>query len=62
MTKNKMIKLTLMKSLIGRKPDHIATIAGLGLKRIRHCVQVEETPSIRGMIEKVSYLLQVEEL
>lgn len=54
--------LTLKKSLIGRLKKHKACVAGLGLRRIRHSVIVEDTPSIRGMIEKVSYLLEVEEL
>jgi len=56
------VKLTLVKSLIGRKKDHIATVEALGLKKIGKTVEHEATPQIRGMINKVSYLLKVEEL
>ncbi|WP_123054712.1 50S ribosomal protein L30 [Clostridium sp. JN-1] len=55
------IKITLCKSLIGRKKDHIATVNALGLRKIRKTVVHEDTPQIRGMINKVSYLLSVEE-
>ena len=55
------VKLTLVKSLIGRKKDHIATVEALGLRKIGKTVEHEETPQIRGMINKVSYLLKVEE-
>lgn len=56
------VKVTLVKSLIGRKKDHIATAHALGLRKIGKTVEVEETPQIRGMINKVSYLLKVEEV
>jgi len=56
------IKVTLVKSLIGRKKDHIATAHALGLKKIGKTVEHEETPQIRGMINKVNYLLKVEEI
>ncbi len=52
------IKVTLEKSLIGRKKDHIATVQALGLRKIRSVVEKEDTPQIRGMINKVSYLLK----
>ncbi|MBP2033106.1 large subunit ribosomal protein L30 [Clostridium algifaecis] len=55
------LKITLEKSLIGRKKDHIATVDALGLRKIRSVVEKEDTPQIRGMIKKVSYLLKVEE-
>lgn len=55
------LKITLKKSLIGRRKDHIATVNALGLKKIGKTVEHEETPQIRGMINKVSYLLCVEE-
>ena len=61
MADKKTIKVTQLKSVIGRKPDHVATIRGLGLRRIRHTVVLEDTPSIRGMINKVSYMIKVEE-
>jgi large subunit ribosomal protein L30 len=54
------IKLTLVKSVIGTMKSHRATIRGLGLRRINHTVEVIDTPAIRGMINKVSYLLKRE--
>ena len=56
------LKITLAKSLIGRKDDHIATVNALGLRKIGKVVEHEDTPQIRGMINKVSYLLTVEEV
>lgn len=56
------LKLTLTKSLIGRKKDHIATATALGLKKIGNVVEHEDTPQIKGMINKVNYLLKVEEV
>ncbi|WP_434306339.1 50S ribosomal protein L30 [Clostridium botulinum] len=55
------VKITLVKSLIGRKKDQIATVNALGLKKIGNIVEHEETPQISGMIKKLSYLLKVEE-
>ena len=57
----KTIKLTQVRSTIGRLESHKACVAGLGLRRIGHSVEVEDTPAVRGMINKVDYLLQVEE-
>jgi large subunit ribosomal protein L30 len=57
----KKIKITLTKSRHGRLKSHRDCIAGLGLRRIRHSVTVLDTPENRGMINKVSYLLSVEE-
>jgi large subunit ribosomal protein L30 len=54
------VSVTLVKSFYGRLPKHRATITGLGLKRINHTVELEDTPEVRGMINKVSYLLKVE--
>lgn len=59
-TKNK-IKVTLFKSTIGRLAAHKACVSGLGLRRIHHTVEVEDTPSVRGMINTVSYMVKVEE-
>jgi len=56
----KTVRVTLVKSVIGTKAGHRATVLGLGLRRIRHSVELEDTPSVRGMINKVSYLLRVE--
>jgi len=55
------IKVTLLKSANGRLKNHKACVAGLGLRRIGHTVEVIDTPSNRGMINKVDYLLRVEE-
>ena len=55
------IKVTQIRSINGRLKNHKACIAGLGLRRIGHTVEVEDTPSVRGMINKVNYLLRVEE-
>lgn len=56
------LKITLVKSLIGRKDDHIATVHALGLKKLNSVVEHEDTAQIKGMINKVSYLLKVEEI
>ena len=53
------LEITQVKSSIGRKPDHRGTLRALGLKRIRHTVVHEDTPVIRGMVNKVAYLLEV---
>jgi large subunit ribosomal protein L30 len=58
---DKKIKVELVKSPIGRKPTHRKTIQGLGLKRMHQTVTLDDTPSIRGMVDQVSYLLKVEE-
>ena len=54
------IKVTLVKSLIGTKAPHRASVRGLGLKRLNHSVQLQDTPAVRGMIDQVSYLVRVE--
>ncbi len=56
-----MIKVTQIKSANGRLKNHKACVAGLGLRRIGHTVEVEDTPSVRGMINKVNYLVRVED-
>ena len=61
-TKKKKLKLTLMRSRFGRGPSHQACVAGLGLRNRHQSVVLEDTPAVRGMVEKVSYLLKVEEL
>ncbi len=55
------VKVTLVRSLNGRIAKHKACVSGLGLRRMHHTVTVEDTPANRGMINKVSYLLKVEE-
>ncbi|WP_448245297.1 50S ribosomal protein L30 [Thalassotalea agariperforans] len=57
----KTVKITQTKSSIGRLPKHRATLKGLGLRRIRHTVELEDTPSVRGMINAVSYMVKVED-
>lgn len=54
------LKVTLVRSLIGRIEAHKATVRGLGLRRMHHTVEVQDTPEIRGMINAVSYLVKVE--
>ncbi|AGX41272.1 50S ribosomal protein L30 [Clostridium saccharobutylicum] len=56
------VRVTLVKSLIGRKKDHIATANALGLKKIGKTVEPEATTQVQGMIKKISYLLKVEEV
>lgn len=56
----KTIKVKLVRSLINTRDDHRATVRGLGLRRINHTVELEDTPAVRGMINKVSYLLSLE--
>ena len=56
----KKIKVTLLKSVAGIRRTHIATVRGLGLKRINHAVELADTPAVRGMIEKVSYLVRID--
>lgn len=54
------IKVTLVKSVIGTKESHRACVKGLGLRKLNHTVEVEDTPAVRGMINKVYYLVKWE--
>ena len=54
------MKVTLVKSLIGTKESHRATVRGLGLRRLNSSAELQDTPAVRGMINKVSYLLKCE--
>ncbi|MEW6189818.1 MAG: 50S ribosomal protein L30 [Actinomycetota bacterium] len=56
------LRITQVKSLVGRSKHQRLTIKALGLKRIRHSVEHEDKPEIRGMIKKVSHLVEVEEI
>jgi large subunit ribosomal protein L30 len=56
----KKLKVTLVRSIIGTKESHRATVRGLGLRRLQHTVEVEDTPAVRGMINKVFYLVKCE--
>ncbi len=58
----KKLKVTLIRSPAGRGRRHMACVRGLGLRRIRHSVVLEDTSAVRGMIEKVDYLVKCEEL
>ena len=57
----KKIRISQTKSANGRLQSHKATLLGLGLRRIRHTVELDDTPEIRGMINKISYMVRVEE-
>lgn len=57
---NKKLKVTLVKSVIGTKQDHRATVRGLGLGRVNSTAVLEDTPAVRGMIHKVQYLVKSE--
>ena len=59
-TATKTLKVTQIKSLIGTKQSHRDTIRGLGLRRINHTVQLEDTPCVRGMINTVFYMVKCE--
>ncbi len=56
----KKIKVRLVKSVIGTQRSHRATVRGLGLRRLNSTAELVDTPAVRGMINKVSYLLKVE--
>jgi large subunit ribosomal protein L30 len=62
MATTKSIRVTLVRSPIGRGRKHQACVRGLGLRRLRHSVVVADTPENRGMINKVAYMLKCEEL
>lgn len=57
---NGKIKVTLIKSPIGTKQEHRASVRGLGLRRMHHTVTVEDTPAVRGMINSVRFLVKSE--
>ena len=58
----KKLQVTLIRGLMGKKPDHRATVRGLGLKWRSHTVELADTPQTRGMIGKISYMLRVTEV
>ena len=60
-TKGGTVKVTLIKSPIGFNDNQEAVVRGLGLRRIRHTVELKDTPSTRGMIHKVRHLVEVED-
>jgi large subunit ribosomal protein L30 len=62
MSSGKKLRVTLVRGVMGKKPAHRATVIGLGLKWRSHTVEVADTPEIRGMIGKISYMLKVSEV
>ena len=61
MAEKAKIKVTLLRSINGRLASHKACVAGLGLRRMHQTVEVEDSPCTRGMINKVNYMVKVEE-
>jgi large subunit ribosomal protein L30 len=57
-----VLKVTLVRSLIGLKPNHVRTLGALGLRKIRATVRHHDTPAIRGMLARVPYAVRVEEV
>ncbi len=60
--KSAKLRVTLVRSTNGTIQRHRETVRGLGLRRMNHTVELEDTPAIRGMVRKVDYLVQVEEI
>lgn len=58
----KKLRVTLIKSPYGTGRKHMATVRGLGLRRMHHSVELEDTASVRGMINKVYYMVKCEEV
>jgi large subunit ribosomal protein L30 len=58
MAENKKVKIQLVRSLIGTRESHRATVRGLGLGRVNSVSELEDTPAVRGMMNKVSYLIK----
>jgi large subunit ribosomal protein L30 len=61
MADKKMMRVTLVRSVSGRLASHKACVKGLGLRRMHQTVEVEDTPCTRGMVNKVNYMVRVEE-
>ena len=59
MSDKKSVTVKLVRSPIGTKQSHRATVRGLGLRRINHTVELADTPEVRGMINKISYLVKI---
>jgi large subunit ribosomal protein L30 len=62
MSEKNQLKVTLIKSMNGRLASHKACVRGLGLRRMHHTVAVIDTPENRGMVNKISYMLRIEEM
>lgn len=61
MADKKMMKVKLVRSTSGRLKSHKACVSGLGLRRLHQTVEVEDTPSTRGMLNRVSYMVEIVE-
>ncbi len=57
-----VLKVTLVKSMIGRPLKHRKILKGMGLRKMNRSVELKDTPSIRGMINKVPHMVKVEEM
>ncbi|MBE6361137.1 MAG: 50S ribosomal protein L30 [Treponema bryantii] len=62
MAKAKQIKVTLIKSIIGQKPEKVATVRSLGLKKINSSNVIADNDAVRGMVKAVAHLVKVEEI
>ncbi len=62
MAADKQFRVTLVRSMHGRKPKHRECVRGLGLRRMHHSVVVADTPENRGLIDKIAYMLKVEDI
>lgn len=58
---DKTVKITLVRSMNGRLKNHKACVRGLGLRRMHQTVEVKDTPENRGMINKINYMLRIED-
>ena len=58
---DRKLKVTLVRSVIGTKKDHRATVRGRGLRKLGSCAVLEDTPAVRGMVHKVAYMIKSEE-
>ena len=59
MAETKTVRVTLIKSPIGAKKNHVASVRGLGLRRMHETVELKDTPEVRGMINCVNFLVKV---
>tara|TARA_A100001015_G_scaffold259846_1_gene304095 strand:+ start:4475 stop:4675 length:201 start_codon:yes stop_codon:yes gene_type:complete len=62
MKTEKRLKITQVKSSIGRLKNHKACLTGVGLRRVGHSIELQDTPSARGMLNKIRYLIDIEEV
>jgi large subunit ribosomal protein L30 len=60
-SQNSKLRVSLVRSLVGVRREHRASVRGLGLRRLNHTVELSDTPAIRGMLRKVCYLVRCDE-